>query len=114
MLQDKVKYKVENLKLNLLEEEDEENQISDKNDFEFDNGNLQIDESKQNEEKKDEEKKEEKKDDLDDWELLDGEDTVSVNLNDNKYQDDILNEYEIIDTYDEKDEKVEVSKKVEV
>ena len=114
MLQDKVKYKVENLKLNLLEEEDEENQISDKNDFELDNGNLQIDESKQNEEKKDEEKKEEKKDDLDDWELLDGEDTVSVNLNDNKYQDDILNEYEIIDTYDEKDEKVEVSKKVEV
>ena len=116
MLQDKVKYKVENLKLNSLEEEEEkeDNQISDKNDFELDNGNLQIDDSKQNEEKKDEKKEEEKEDDLEDWVLLGEDDTVSVNLNDNKYQEDLLNEYEIIDTYDENDEQIEVSKKVEV
>ena len=105
MLQNKVKYKVENLKLNLLEKDNENNEDG------LDSGNLKIDDSKINEESK----KEEEKDDIDEWIVLgDNEDTVSINLNDDKYQKDIFDEYEIIDNYDETDEKVETSKKVEV
>ena len=113
MLQDKVKYKVENLKLNLLEQNDGNNKEGENNDNDLglENCNLKIEDSKINEENK----KEEEKNDIDDWIILgEGEDTVSVNLNDNKYQQDVLDEYEIIDIYDEKDEKVETSKKVEV
>ena len=113
MLQDKVKYKVENLKLNLLEQNYGNNKEGENNDNDLglENCNLKIEDSKINEENK----KEEEKNDIDDWIILgEGEDTVSVNLNDNKYQQDVLDEYEIIDIYDEKDEKVETSKKVEV
>ena len=104
MLQDKVKYKVENLKLNLLEQNNENNED------EIGSGNLKIDDSKVNEENK----KEEAKEDIDEWIVLGDDDAVSINLNDEKYQKDLLDEYEIIDTYDEQDEKVETSKKVEV
>ena len=104
MLQDKVKYKVENLKLNLLEQDNENIEVG------IDSGNLKIDDSKGNEENK----KEETKEDIDEWIVLGDDDAVSINLNDEKYQKDLLDEYEIIDTFDEQDEKVETSKKVEV
>ena len=115
LLQDKVKYKVENLKLNLLEQEDDnksENkngEINEKNDFEInddnDDNNLKINNEAKNDEKSN-------KDEFDDWEIYNGEEVVSV-LNDDNYQD-LINEYEIIDTYDEKDNKVETSKKIEI
>ena len=112
LLQDKVKYKVENLKLNLLEQEDNnknEEEINDKNDFEInddnDDDNLKINNEAKNDEKSN-------KDEFDDWEIYNGEEVVSV-LNDDNYQD-LLNDYEIIDTYDEKDNKVETSKKIEI
>ena len=112
LLQDKVKYKVENLKLNLLEQEDNnknEEEINDKNDFEInddnDDDNLKINNEAKNDEKSN-------KDEFDDWEIYTGEEVVSV-LNDDNYQD-LINEYEIIDAYDEKDNKVETSKKIEI
>ena len=114
LLQDQVKFKVENLKLNLLEEntENTENKINDKDDFgsndnDNDNDNLKIDDEKKSENEQN------NKDDFDDWEIYNGEEAVSVNLNDDKYQE-LLDEYEIIDTYDEKDNKVETSKKIEI
>ena len=109
-LQEKVKYKVENLKLNLLEkgenEKKDEEQIEDKDDFDMDDdNNLKIND-------KDDEKKED--DEFGDWEIYNGEEAVSVNLDDNKYQEDLLNEYEIIDNYEENDNEVATSKKIEI
>ena len=107
LLQDKVKFKAENLKLNLLEDDkDEEIKENNENGLDQENGNLKIEDSKINEE--------DKKDEFDDWVFYNGEDVVSVNLEDNKYQDDILDEYEIIESFDEKNDKVETSKKIEV
>ena len=107
LLQDKVKFKAENLKLNLLEDDkDEEIKENNDNGLDQENGNLKIEDSKINEE--------DKKDEFDDWVFYNGEDVVSVNLEDNKYQDDILDEYEIIESFDEKNDKVETSKKIEV
>ena len=107
LLQDKVKFKAENLKLNLLEDDkDEEIKENKENGLDQENGNLKIEDSKINEE--------DKKDEFDDWVFYNGEDVVSVNLEDNKYQDDILDEYEIIESFDEKNDKVETSKKIEV
>ena len=109
MLQDKVKYKVENLKLNLLEQDDqnenEDNEIKDKINIEQEKN---LENSKINEENK--------KNDLDDWEFLDdNEDTISVNLNNKKDDQNYLDEYEIIETYDEQeDKKIETSKRIEV
>ena len=107
LLQDKVKFKAENLKLNLLEDDkDEEIKENNENGLDQENGNLKIEDSKINEE--------DKKDEFDDWVFYNGEDVVSVNLEDNKYQDDILDEYEIRESFDEKNDKVETSKKIEV
>ena len=108
MLQDKIKYKVENLQLNLLEQNDE-NEKEDK-----DKININIEQEKNTENSKNNE--ENKKDDLDDWEFLDdNEDTISVNLNDKKDDKNLLDEYEIIENYDEQeDKKVETSKKIEI
>ena len=107
LLQDEVKFKVENLKLNLMEDKNKKEE-KEKNDFELVNDNLKI-ENEQNDKKK-----ENDKNDLDDWEICTGEEAVSVNLNKNDNYQDLLNEYEIIDTYDEKDNKVETSKKIEI
>ena len=108
-LQEKVKYKVENLKLNLLEkgenEKKDEEQIEDKDDFDMDDDNLKIND-------KGDEKKED--DEFGDWEIYNGEDVVSVNCDDNKYQEDLLNEYEIIDNYEENANEVATSKKIEI
>lgn len=108
-LQEKVKYKVENLKLNLLEkgenEKKDEEQIEDKDDFDMDDDNLKIND-------KGDEKKED--DEFGDWEIYNGEEAVSVNLDDNKYQEDLLNEYEIIDNYEENANEVATSKKIEI
>ena len=109
LLQDKVKFKVENLKLNLLEKKDDENEINDQNDFELEDDNLKINDTK---DKEKEEKKDE--DEFDDWVFYNGEEVVSVNLGDNKYQEDLLNEYEIIENYDENNGEVATSKKIEV
>lgn len=109
LLQDKVKFKVENLKLNLLEKKDDENKINDQNDFELEDDNLKINDTK---DKEKEGKKDE--DEFDDWVFYNGEEVVSVNLDDNKYQEDLLNEYEIIENYDENNGEVATSKKIEV
>ena len=110
LLQDKIKFKVENLKLNLMEGADSKNDemISSVNDFEIGNENLKI----ENSEKK--EKQENEKDEFDDWVFYNGEEeTVSI-VNDDNYQKDLLDEYEVIDNYDENEQQVATSKKVEV
>ena len=123
LLQDKIKSQVDNLKLNLLEDNQKENnkgnnneienelEISDKNDFELKDENLKIDEQKidKNED-----------DDFDDfkkdWVIYEQEEALSVNLNEKEEKDDnnIFNDYEIIETFNEKDDNVTTSKKVEV
>ena len=136
LLQDKIKSQVENLKLNLLEEKHNENniennkeneyEINDKNDFDLNDENLKIEEQKidKNED-----------DDFDDfkkdWVIYENEEALSVNLNENeekedknennlinekneKDNNDLFNDYEIIENFNEKDENVATSKKVEV
>ena len=55
--------------------------------------------------------------DLDDikkeWVIYDREETLSVNLNENKEQNDVFNDYEIIENFDENEQNVATSKKVE-
>ena len=132
LLQDKIKSQVENLKLNLLEEENnkennKENNIesdikvNENNDFDLNNENLKIDDQK-SEKTEDDDFDEFKKD----WVICGNEDALSVNLNENeenkennennKKEDnnDIFNDYEIIEAYNEKEENEAVSKKVEV
>ena len=126
LLQDKVKFQVENLKLNLLEENKEskidnnndntkenDKEINDSNDFDINNDNLKI-----NEEKDDKNEEDDLFDIKKDWVIYDGEETLSVNLNDNskdnKDQNDFINDYEIIENFDENEENVATSKKVEV
>jgi serine/threonine protein kinase len=117
-LQEKVKYKVENLKLDLLEQENEEKnkeknkekkekkeneELEDKDDFELDDeGNVII----ANKEKKD--------DDYDDWEICEGEEVMSINMDNEKYQDDFLKDFEIIDNYDDNNQEITKSKKIEI
>ena len=127
LLQDKIKFQVENLKMNLSEEKHSENKTEEKKekkDSDSNEENLKINEQKI-------EKNED--DDFDDfkkdWVIYDQEEALSVNLNekeekeekkenieDNKKveNNDIFNDYEIIESFDEKEEKETTSKKVEV
>ena len=124
------------MKLNLLEEKHNENniennkeneyEINDKNDFDLNDENLKIEEQKidKNED-----------DDFDDfkkdWVIYENEEALSVNLNENEEKEDknenniinekiennnndLFNDYEIIENFNEKDENVATSKKVEV
>ena len=111
LLQDKVKFQVENLKLNLLEQDDKNEEIKENKEKEVDaeNDNLKIEDNKVNEENG-----ENKKDEFEDWVFYNGEDVISINLEDNSYQKDVLDDYEIIESFDEKNDKVETSKKIEV
>ena len=111
LLQDKVKFQVENLKLNLLEQDDKNEEIKEnkENEVDLENDNLKIEDNKVNEENG-----ENKKDEFEDWVFYNGEDVISINLEDNSYQKDVLDDYEIIESFDEKNDKVETSKKIEV
>ena len=122
------------MKLNLIEEKHNENnienktekdlEINDKNDFELNDENLKIEDQKiaKNED-----------DDFDDfkkdWVIYENEEALSVNLNEEGEKDDkkenniinekndnndLFNDYEIIENYNEKDENIATSKKVEV
>ena len=107
MLQEKVKFNAENLKLNLFEEESK-GLNGEKNDFDVDNNNLKINDnsSKDNKEEKVE-------DEYSDWVFYKEEEAESI-VNDTDYQKDLLDEYEIIENYDENDQQVATSKKIEV
>lgn len=107
MLQEKVKFNAENLKLNLLEEESK-GLNDEKNDFDVDNNNLKINDNsaKDNKEEKIE-------DEYSDWVFYKEEEAESI-VNDTDYQKDLLDEYEIIENYDENDQQVATSKKIEV
>lgn len=107
MLQEKVKFNAENLKLNLLEEESK-GLNEEKNDFDVDNNNLKINDNnvKDNKEEKIE-------DEYSDWVFYKEEEAESI-VNDTDYQKDLLDEYEIIENYDENDQQVATSKKIEV
>lgn len=126
LLQDKIKSQVENLKLSLEDNNNDnenkiekDNEIDEKNDFDLDdNINLKIDEQKNDED-----------DDFDDfkkdWVIYDREEALSVNLSandekeekieeNNKDINDFINDYEIIENFDEKEDNIATSKKVEV
>ena len=107
MLQEKVKFNAENLKLNLFDEESK-GLNGEKNDFDVDNNNLKINDnsSKDNKEEKVE-------DEYSDWVFYKEEEAESI-VNDTDYQKDLLDEYEIIENYDENDQQVATSKKIEV
>ena len=107
MLQEKVKFNAENLKLNLFEEESK-GLNEEKNDFDVDNNNLKINDNSAKD------KKEEKiEDEYSDWVFYKEEEAESI-VNDTDYQKDLLDEYEIIENYDENDQQVATSKKIEV
>ena len=125
LLQDKIKSQVENLKLNLLEENNKQkseiDESNNKNENDLNEGNLKIDEQK-SDKNEDDDFDDFKKD----WVIYDNEEALSVNLNENeekeekvekedkKDENDIFNDYEIIESYNEKDENITTSKKVEV
>lgn len=108
MLQEKVKFNAENLKLNLLEEESKEKN-DDKNDFDLDNNNLKINDNDNSANNKEENIE----DEYSDWVFYKEEQAESI-VNDVDYQKDLLDEYEIIENYDENDQKIATSKKIEV
>ena len=58
--------------------------------------------------------KEKKDDDYDDWEICEGEEVMSINMDNEKYQDDFLKEFEIIENYDDNNQEVTKSKKIEI
>lgn len=74
----------------------------------MDNNNLKINDnsSKDNKEEKVE-------DEYSDWVFYKEEEAESI-VNDTDYQKDLLDEYEIIENYDENDQQVATSKKIEV
>ena len=113
-LEKKVKDQVEFLKKSLgKKDEKKDNEIiNDKNDFELKDEdekdeNLKINDTQ---EKKDDDDDDEFKD----WEVFTGEQALSINLGDKNDQKNLLDEYEIIEKYDEKENEVVQSKKVEV
>ena len=130
LLQDKIKSQVEELKLNLMEKnknenrDKKENEINEKNDVDLNNENLKIDEQKN------EIKNENEIDDLDDfkkdWVIYENEEALSVKANENEENEeknenqkkgedeDIFNDYEIIEAFNEKEDKITTSKKVEI
>ena len=133
LLQDKIKMQVENLKDSLSAEinKESENQNEKKEEDQKDNiinegkkeeedktDNLKINEQKVEIEQKDED------DSFDDfkkdWVIYDNEEAQSVNLsdkdekNENIDDNDFLKEYEIIESFNDKDEKEAISKKIEI
>ena len=133
LLQDKIKMQVENLKDSLSAEinKESENQNEKKEEDQKDNiinegkkeeedktDNLKINEQKVEIEQKDED------DSFDDfkkdWVIYDNEETQSVNLsdkdekNENIDDNDFLKDYEIIESFNDKDEKEAISKKIEI
>ena len=139
LLQDKIKSQVNELKLNLLGENEEqidnedkiekekENEINEKNDFDLNNENLKIDEQKNENENENDDFDDFKKD----WVIYENEEALSVNLNEKEEKEekekeekdekqkkeeenDIFNDYEIIEAFNEKEDNVTTSKKVEI
>ena len=133
LLQDKIKMQVENLKDSLSAEinKESENQNEKKEEDQKDNiinegkkeeedktANLKINEQKVEIEQKDED------DSFDDfkkdWVIYDNEEAQSVNLsdkdekNENIDDNDFLKDYEIIESFNDKDEKEAISKKIEI
>ena len=133
LLQDKIKMQVENLKDSLSAEinKESENQNEKKEEAQKDNiinegkkeeedktDNLKINEQKVEIEQKDED------DSFDDfkkdWVIYDNEEAQSVNLsdkdekNENIDDNDFLKDYEIIESFNDKDEKEAISKKIEI
>ena len=133
LLQDKIKMQVENLKDSLSAEinKESENQNEKKEEDQKDNiinegkkeeedktDNLKINEQKIEIEQKDED------DSFDDfkkdWVIYDNEEAQSVNLsdkdekNENIDDNDILKDYEISESFNDKDEKEAISKKIEI
>ena len=133
LLQDKIKMQVENLKDSLSAEinKESENQNEKKEEDQKDNiinegkkeeedktDNLKINEQKVEIEQKDED------DSFDDfkkdWVIYDNEEAQSVNLsdkdekNENIDDNDFLKDYEIIESFNDKDEKEAISKKIEI
>ncbi len=151
LLQEKIKFQVENLKTSLLDKNETEinNEEENKNEIKIEEEKEEKKEEKEEKEEKDniinEEKKvEDNSDNLKineerceksedesfdefkkDWVICDNEDALSVNLNENEEENekkeekkeddnDFLKDYEIIESFNEKDEKVETSKKIEI
>jgi len=133
LLQDKIKMQVENLKDSLSADinKESENQNEKKEEDQKDNiinegkkeeedktDNLKINEQKVEIEQKDED------DSFDDfkkdWVIYDNEEAQSVNLsdkdekNENIDDNDFLKDYEIIESFNDKDEKEAISKKIEI
>ena len=133
LLQDKIKMQVENLKDSLSaeinnesknqnekkEEDQKDNIINEgKKEEEDKTDNLKINEQKVETEQKDED------DSFDDfkkdWVIYDNEEAQSVNLsdkdekNENIDDNDFLKDYEIIESFNDKDEKEAISKKIEI
>ena len=133
LLQDKIKMQVENLKDSLSadinnesknqnekkEEDQKDNIINEgKKEEEDKTDNLKINEQKVEIEQKDED------DSFDDfkkdWVIYDNEEAQSVNLsdkdekNENIDDNDFLKDYEIIESFNDKDEKEAISKKIEI
>ena len=133
LLQDKIKMQVENLKDSLSADinKESENQNEKKEEDQKDNiinegkkeeedktDNLKINEQKVETEQKDED------DSFDDfkkdWVIYDNEEAQSVNLsdkdekNENIDDNDFLKDYEIIESFNDKDEKEAISKKIEI
>ena len=131
LLQDKIKMQVENLKNSLSEEikKEPENEIKEKKE-ENKNNIINKEEKKEVEDKTEnlkinEENVEKDEDDsFDDfkkeWVICDKEETQSVNFSDKdekneKIDDnDFLKDYEIIESFNDKDEKEAISKKIEI
>jgi len=131
LLQDKIKMQVENLKNSLSEEinKESENEIKEKKE-EKKNNIINKEEKKEVEDKTEnlkinEENVEKDEDDsFDDfkkeWVICDKEETQSVNFSDKdekneKIDDnDFLKDYEIIESFNDKDEKEAISKKIEI
>ena len=130
LLQDKIKNQVENLKNSLSAEINEESEQKNEKKEEEQKDNIINEEKKEVEDKTDnlkinEENVEKDEDDsFDDfkkeWVICDKEETQSVNFSDKdekneKIDDnDFLKDYEIIESFNDKDEKEAISKKIEI
>ena len=133
LLQDKIKMQVENLKDSLSADINKESENQNEKKQEDQKDNIIIEGKKEEEDKTDnlkinEQKVEiEQKDEDDsfddfkkDWVIYDNEEAQSVNLsdkdekNENIDDNDFLKDYEIIESFNDKDEKEAISKKIEI
>ena len=130
LLQDKIKMQVENLKNSLSTEINEKPEKDSEKKEEKQNDNIINDVKKEGEDKSDNLKIDEEKDEKDeddsfddfkkDWVIYDKEETQSVNLSDKDQKNDkiddndFLKDYEIIESFNDKDEKEAISKKIEI